>query len=147
MSALTMSPAQPVRAAATAAVAATQQAPQAALQPAVAPERFTQVSPESALNVATETVAAIQQLGSSNVESDSEPKPELRTFQEFQAEGRRWDRYYSQQPRRLQDLLAVYYGSLPGSNASSVDPRGPLPRDARRVSTVESDSKSDRDHS
>jgi len=111
----------------------------------VATERFTQVSPESALNVATETVAAIQQLGSSSVESESEAKPDLRTFQEFQAEGRRWDRYYSQHPRRLQDLLAVYYGSLPGSNASSIDPRGPFPRDTRRTQPVEADAKSDHD--
>lgn len=129
MTALSMSAAQPVRAAASASVAATVQQPAAAPLPAAITERFSQVSPESALNVATETVAAIQQLGSSSVATEAEEQADLRSFQEFQAEARSWERYFAHQPRRLQDLLAVYYGSLPGSTNSSIDPRGAYPQD------------------
>lgn len=124
MSAFTLSLAQPVRAAASAAVAATVPAPSAV--PQVAPDvRYSQVSPESALNVTTETVAAIQQLGDTKVRDEDQPPAESRSFQDYQAEARRWEQYYSRDPRRLEDLLAVYYGGLPGSRNASLDPRGP----------------------
>jgi hypothetical protein len=95
-------------------------------------ERRSQVSPESSVNVTTGTIAAIQQLGGGEVSEDettaqaaqakaAEPK----SFEEIQAEARRWERYYSHQPRRLADLLAVYYG---GGQQASLDPRGPAPK-------------------
>ena len=96
-------------------------------------ERQSQVSPESSVSVANGTIAAIQQLGGSDVTEQettaqaaatkakaAEPK----SFEETQAEARRWERYYSHQPRRLADLLAVYYGG----QQASLDPRGPAPK-------------------
>jgi hypothetical protein len=130
MTALTMSLSQPVRAAASAAVAATVPAP-ASTSSEVSEVRYTQVSPASALNVAPETVAAIQQLGSAKVPEQGQAA-DVRSFQEFQAEARRWERYYAHQPRRLEDLIAVYYGGLPGSRNASIDPRGPYPKDVVR---------------
>lgn len=44
-----------------------------------------------------------------------------KSFPEIQAEARRWERYYAHQPRRLADLLAVYYGG----QQASLDARGP----------------------
>jgi hypothetical protein len=100
----------------------------------------TPVPPGATFNVANETIAAIQELatvgtGRSLAGSTAEelerraqeeavkkpPEIEIRSFQEIQAEARRWERYYAHQPRRLADLLAVYYGG----GQASIDARGP----------------------
>lgn len=107
-------------------------APARPVQDAPDVARRSQVSPESSVSVATGTFAAIQQLGGSEVTEEeataaaavqakaAEPK----SFEETQAEARRWERYFSHQPRRLADLLAVYYGG----QQASLDPRGPAPK-------------------
>lgn len=94
-------------------------------------ERQSQVSPESSVSVANGTIAAIQQLGGSEVTEEETTAETVRakaaepkSFEETQAEARRWERYYSHQPRRLADLLAVYYGG----QQASLDPRGPAPK-------------------
>jgi hypothetical protein len=113
--------------------AAAMAAPARPVQDASNVERRSQVSPESSVSVATGTIAAIQQLGGSEVteeEASAEAAAvkakaaEPKSFEETQAEARRWERYYAHQPRRLADLLAVYYGS----QQASLDPRGPAPK-------------------
>lgn len=93
--------------------------------------------PTTQLSVTSETIAAIQDLtfesgrsptGQSNEELTRQaieeaakpPAPEVKSIEQLQAEARRWERYYAHQPRRLADLLAVYYGGQGGS----IDPRG-----------------------
>lgn len=90
-----------------------------------------QVSPESTRNVTPETVAAIQALGGRDSDAESEANAETtpaavepKTYEQLQAEARRWERYYAHQPRRLADLLAVYYGDHPGSPAHGIEPVG-----------------------
>lgn len=67
-------------------------------------------SPKSAASVSLETIAAIQELpmaGHAEKETPPQPKAEVRTFADFRAEARLWDRYLSNDPRRIADLVDI----------------------------------------